>query len=76
MLAVSDPIVRMTDVQKHGYCIATVKPWFDARGLDWRDFVRNGIAASRLRQVMPEGDLHMENCIASAAEREATSGQQ
>ncbi len=70
-----DPIVRIGDVQKLGYCIATVKPWFDKHGLNWRDFVRNGIRASALREAQgPDGDLHMERTIEAAIAREDANG--
>jgi hypothetical protein len=34
-----------------GFCRNESKRWARARGLDWRDFVRNGIPAERLEET-------------------------
>lgn len=34
--------------RRAGFCRGGARRWFDAHGLDWRDFVRNGIAAETL----------------------------
>lgn len=31
-----------------GFCRGMTREWAKAQGLDWRDFVRNGIPASKL----------------------------
>lgn len=31
-----------------GFCRGGARRWFDSHGLDWSDFVRNGIAAETL----------------------------
>lgn len=31
-----------------GFCLRKARPWFKRHGLDWRDFVRNGIDAAAL----------------------------
>lgn len=33
---------------RSGFCRGQSREWFRRHGLDWTDFVRNGIAASRL----------------------------
>ncbi len=33
---------------RNGYCRGQSREWFRRHGLDWRDFVRNGIAAETL----------------------------
>lgn len=33
---------------KKGYCARVSRQWAAAHGLDWLDFVRNGIAAEKL----------------------------
>lgn len=36
-------IVTMTDAQRAGYCAKGTKGWFKVHGLDFRDFLKNGI---------------------------------
>lgn len=36
------------DVQRAGYCLAGCKKWFEAQNLDFRDFLRSGIAVEDL----------------------------
>lgn len=31
-----------------GFCRGGARSWFDGHGLDWHDFVRNGIQAERM----------------------------
>lgn len=33
---------------RKGYCIPGLKIWFASRGLDWNDFVKNGIPAQKI----------------------------
>ena len=34
-----------------GFCASGMRTWFEANGLDYRDFLRNGIPASKLEAV-------------------------
>ena len=34
--------------QRAGFCTRGARAWFERYGLDWTDFVRNGIDAQRL----------------------------
>ena len=43
-------IVTIDDMRPAGVC-KRARFWFDANGLDWRDFVRNGIESDRLLAV-------------------------
>ena len=52
-----------------GICAKGAREWFEARGWDWRDFVRNGVDADRLRAT---GDAF---AIALADAAEAQHGQ-
>lgn len=36
----------MTDVMLAGHCASGVRRWFRERGLDFRDFMRNGMEAN------------------------------
>lgn len=43
-----DFIVLVQDCRKLGFCMKQVRPWFPKMGLDFRDFIKNGIPASKL----------------------------
>lgn len=45
---VTDLPVTLGDIMKAGHCVSGTARWFEARGLDYRAFVREGIAASEL----------------------------
>jgi len=34
--------------RRRGFCRGKSREWFEAHGLNWRDFVRNGVPAARL----------------------------
>lgn len=36
---------------RRGFCRAKMKAWFDIHGLDWRDFVINGIESEKLEAI-------------------------
>ena len=42
-----DILIRVDDLRKSGVC-PKASAWFEKQGLDWRDFVRNGISGARL----------------------------
>ena len=46
-----DLTITVNDLRKAGYCLAGARRWAQARGLDFRIFVRDGIPASRLRDL-------------------------
>jgi hypothetical protein len=39
--------ITIDDVRLAGHCVAGARDWFDRHGLDFRDFIRNGIAEER-----------------------------
>lgn len=43
-----DPIITIDDIRKVGICASGTRRWFEAQGLDFRDFMQNGISASVL----------------------------
>lgn len=43
--------ITAQDCQKLGYCMKSVRPWFERHGLDFRDFVKNGIDEKTLKKT-------------------------
>ena len=41
-------IVTVTDIRRAGHCVPGIWRWFNAQGLDFRDFLTNGIDAEIL----------------------------
>lgn len=44
----NDFVVTMDDVRGAGHCVRGAKRWFEGYGLDFRDFLSNGIPASKM----------------------------
>lgn len=61
-----DIIVTVYDCRKLGYCMKQVRPWFGRMGLDFRDFVKNGIPASKL---VATNDVYAMRVIEQARKR-------
>lgn len=40
--------ITITDVRDAGFCASGARRWFEAYGLDFRDFVKHGISAEDL----------------------------
>lgn len=40
--------VTISDVRKTGHCVLGIRGWFESHGLDFPDFMRNGIEAEKL----------------------------
>lgn len=64
-------IVRTNHCQEMGYCMRRVRPWFAQHGLDFVDFVNNGIEAEKL---LATDDEFARNIVAYVVERERTDG--
>lgn len=47
-MAEEDFVITMKDVRAAHHCSAGARAWFKLHGLDWSDFLRNGIAASKM----------------------------
>jgi hypothetical protein len=39
--------ITIDDVRQAGHCVAGARDWFGRHGLDFRDFIRNGITEER-----------------------------
>lgn len=61
-------IIRIDDIRKSGYCVKGAKQWFAAHGLDFKDFLKNGIDAETLCKA---GDGLAQKVV---AERRARDG--
>ncbi len=46
-----DLVITISDVRRAGYCVAGARGWFAQQGLDFRDFIRNGLPASRMMET-------------------------
>ncbi len=55
---------------KPGFCLGRSREWFKRHGLDWRDFVRNGIDAEKLEAT---GD-GLALALVAHARKEAAHG--
>lgn len=64
-----DVIVTVKDMRKAGYCRRGSHLYSEVCGLDWMDFLKNGISASKLRG---NGDALAEKVIDIAKQRIAT----
>lgn len=63
-------IVIYDDIAKAGYCASGAKTWFAAHGLDFRDFLKNGLDASVFEAT---GDA-MALRVVETAKRRVESG--
>lgn len=63
----SDLIIRIDDIRLAGYCVSGARGWFKDHGLDFRDFIRNGIPAS---EFIAKGDQLAVTVVERKKERE------
>lgn len=63
----TDTIITIDDVRKAGHCVRGAKTWFESYNLDFADFIRNGIAASRL---LATGDAFADQVVNLRLERD------
>lgn len=66
-LPLDDVIITIDDIRKAGHCARGAKNWFDQQGLDFRDFLKNGITAT---QMLATGDAQGEQVVVRKIERE------
>lgn len=64
-----DVIVTINDVRRGGMCVRGARPWFEMHGLDFRDFLVNGISSTKVEHL---GDPLADRAIKSAREAAAT----
>ncbi len=62
--------VTIQDLRAARYCLAGVRPWFRRHGLDWQDFLSQGIEADRLRATQ---DALVEPVVRIAEMRETAA---
>ncbi len=43
--------IYLSDIRRMRYCHAGVRRWCAARGIDWADFVKNGVPVSRIEGI-------------------------
>lgn len=41
-------IITVTDIRKQGYCVQGIKTWFSAHGLNFSEFLQQGVESDRL----------------------------
>jgi hypothetical protein len=57
---VDDQIITISDMRAAGHCVSGVRRWFGEQGLDFRDFLLNGIPASTL---IATGDAQAQRVV-------------
>lgn len=67
-----EPTITIADFRACGVC-KDARFWFDANGLNWRAFVRNGIKPSELRATGDQA-AKIDKLEAAAMKREARNG--
>jgi hypothetical protein len=64
-------LITITDIRLAGHCVSGARDWAQAYGIDFRDFIRNGIDSEVL---LATGDAMAEQVIQRKIEREAHDG--
>ncbi len=54
----SEPIVMLHHARPL-YCAKGMRPWFASHGLDWSDFIKNGIPGEILLEIGDHFALHV-----------------
>lgn len=62
-----DVIITMDDIIKAGHCASGARRYFRAHGMDFNDFMRNGISAT---EFMEKGDALAVRVVARKLARE------
>jgi len=60
-------IITINDIRAAGHCVRGAREWFDRHGLDFRDFVKNGIDEQRF---LASGDALAARVVEMKRERE------
>jgi len=63
--------VTVDDCRRAGHCAIGIRRWFEYRGLDFRDFLRNGIDVDIF---LATGDAYAIRVVQLKREREGTRG--
>lgn len=59
--------ITINDVRKAGHCVSGVRTWFARHGLDFKDFIKNGISAKRFIEA---GDYLAQRIVERKRARE------
>lgn len=62
-------MITITDCRKAGHCASGVKKWFEGYGIDFRDFLKNGIDEETL---LATGDARAIRVIELKRQRDAS----
>ena len=64
MNTMSDNVITFQDVMRvPTLCVDGVKQWFSANGLDFKDFVRNGMAVEDAIAAVGEDDYYLKQIL-------------
>ena len=53
----ADPLVTIADARAYGYCVAGIRCYLAASGLDLRTFIKQGYPASVMEATGPQGAI-------------------
>lgn len=67
-----DGRITMNDVIKAGHCARGARRWFENHGMDFRDFLKNGIDE---KQFVEQGD-HLARDVVDKTKARKTDGQE
>jgi hypothetical protein len=65
--------ITINDVRAAGHCVAGARDWFTSYGLDFRDFIKNGIDADVIAEI---NDAYGNQVIERKLERESDGRKQ
>lgn len=63
-----DIIIRIDDIRRAGHCVRGAGRYFEAHGMDFRSFIKNGIPAD---EFIEKGDALALRVVQRKIEREA-----
>ena len=64
MNTMSDNVITFQDVMRvPTLCVDGVKQWFSANGLDFKDFVRNGMTVEDAIAAVGEDDYYLKQIL-------------
>ena len=66
--------VYVHDIRAAKLCFGGARPWFRRHGLDWQDFLANGIEAERLEATGDALAFRVTSIAAEREDREAPDG--
>lgn len=52
--------ITVADMRRAGYCVRGIRSWFAANGLDFSEFMANGIPEEKLEAI---GDAHANRML-------------